>query len=77
MVPQVDNIAVQLNPSNVFHDVQLKGINDGASALRMELHVQYASTDREIDAACKAFGQAHVGALLVAADPFLRRSLRR
>ena len=70
MVPQVGNIAVLLNPSNVFHDVQLKGINDGASALRVQLHVQYASTDREIDVAFGAFVQAHVGALLVAADPF-------
>ena len=70
MVPQVGNIGVLLNPSNIFHDVQLKGINEGASALRMELHVQYASNDREIDASLKAFVQARVGALLVAADPF-------
>ena len=43
----------------------------------MELHILYARTDPEIDAAFAAVAKLHAGALLVASDPFFESRRHR
>jgi putative ABC transport system substrate-binding protein len=68
LVPGVPLIGVLLNPS--FAPYQLPQIEEAARSIDQRILVAKASTDEELTAAFAALTAAHVGALLVAADPY-------
>jgi putative ABC transport system substrate-binding protein len=70
MVPQAGVIAVLMNPSNPVIDTQSREIDDAAHTLGLRLDVHHASTDRDLDTAFAAIGNAQARALLIASDPF-------
>ena len=76
-VPKVDLVAVLLNPNNPFFDNQSNDLGEASRALGLKIHVERASSVREIDRAFGAFAQQQAGALLVGADPYFnsQRSL--
>jgi putative ABC transport system substrate-binding protein len=69
-IPRAGVIAVLMNPSNPVIDTQSREIDDAAHALGLQLDVHHASTDRDLDTAFAAIGNAQAGALLIASDPF-------
>jgi putative ABC transport system substrate-binding protein len=69
-VPKVDLVAVLLNPNNPFFDNQSNDLGEASRALGLKIHVERASSVREIDRAFGAFAQQQAGALLVGADPY-------
>ena len=76
-VPKVDLVAVLLNPNNPFFDNQSNDLGEASRARGLKIHVERASSVREIDRAFGAFAQQQAGALLVGADPYFnsQRSL--
>jgi putative tryptophan/tyrosine transport system substrate-binding protein len=70
MVPHAGIVAVLLNPNNPVFDTQSREIDYAAHTLGVQLDVQRAGTDSELDAAFAALGKVQAGALLVTADPF-------
>ena len=72
LVPQTRVTAVLVNPENPWiADGYTRSAQEAASARGFQLHVLKASTESEIDAAFATVMQLHIGALIVAADPFL------
>jgi putative tryptophan/tyrosine transport system substrate-binding protein len=75
LVPKAPLIGVLVNPSYSGFDVQLQQLQEAAGALRQELHVENARTEREIGAAFEAIIQRRASAILVANDPlFFQRA---
>jgi putative ABC transport system substrate-binding protein len=71
MVPSAAPIAVLLNPGIPYFDNQLNDVQSAARSVGQQLDIMRASNDGEIDGAFAAAAELRVGALLVAADPFL------
>jgi putative ABC transport system substrate-binding protein len=63
-------IAVLLNPTNANFQTQLRGVQDAARALRQQVSILSASTERDIYAAFATVTQSGARALLVGSDPF-------
>ena len=70
LVPGVSVIGVLLNPNFVQAPVQLQQIEEAARSIDQRITVANAGTDEGLEAAFVAFASEHVGALLVAADPY-------
>ena len=70
LVPKASLIGVLVNPSYSGFDLQLQQLQEAAGALRQELRVESAHTEREIGAAFEAIIQRRARAILVANDPF-------
>jgi len=70
-------IALLVNPRGTAAEPQLRDVQEAARAVRQEVHMLYASNEREIETAFATLAQARIGALIVAADPFFnsRRDL--
>jgi putative tryptophan/tyrosine transport system substrate-binding protein len=64
-VPTASTIGMLVNPTFPDADFQLKDAQAAAIALGLRLHVQRASTERDIDMAFGSLVQQRVGALLV------------
>jgi len=77
VVPKADVIALLVNPRGTAAEPQLRDVQEAARAVRQEVHMLYASNEREIETAFATLAQARMGALIVAADPFFnsRRDL--
>jgi putative ABC transport system substrate-binding protein len=61
---------VLLNPTNANFQTQLRGVQDAARALRQQVSILSASTERDIYAAFATVTQSGARALLVGSDPF-------
>ena len=59
-----------LNPANLTAEATLRGVQDAARAIDLQIHVLNASTSREIDGAFDNLVREHSDALLVAGDGF-------
>jgi putative tryptophan/tyrosine transport system substrate-binding protein len=68
MVPTATLIAVLLNPANPSFDSQLNDIQEAARSVGQQLHILYASSEHEIDAAFATAAQLPARAMLVCAD---------
>jgi putative ABC transport system substrate-binding protein len=70
LVPQVDAIAVLVNPNNPASEFLIRDTQLAAHEKGLKLAVLKASTAEEIDAAFASLVQQQVGALLVDPDGF-------
>ena len=71
-MPNAATIGMIENPSAPEAESHVREAQEAARATGLKLHVQYASSERELDAAFATFVQQRIGALLVDADPFFR-----
>jgi ABC-type uncharacterized transport system substrate-binding protein len=71
LVPSVEVTGVLLNPNRPFSDQQASEIEQAARDIAKRVSIIRVSSEDEFEQAFAALFQAHVGALLVPADPFL------
>jgi putative ABC transport system substrate-binding protein len=77
MVPAATVIALLMNPTLPNADVLSRDLQTAAGALGVQLHVLYATTERDFDAVFTTLVQLRVGALvIVPATLFTSRSER-
>jgi len=72
LIPKAVHIAVLVNPANaVSTEATLRGVQDAAIAIGLQIRALNASTSREIEAAFATLARDRPDALFVAAEPFL------
>ena len=71
IVPNISTIGFLTNPSDPDESSQRADVQDVARRFDLKLVVMNASTEREIDTAFATFAQQHVGAVVIASEPFL------
>jgi putative tryptophan/tyrosine transport system substrate-binding protein len=70
LVPKADRIAVLVNPANpTVAETTLRGVEEAARTLGLELHLLNASTSREIDMVFAGLAHERPDALFVGPDP--------
>jgi putative ABC transport system substrate-binding protein len=70
LVPKADRIAVLVNPGNpTVAETTLRGVQEAARTLGLELHLFNASTSREIDTVFADLARERPDALVVGPDP--------
>jgi putative tryptophan/tyrosine transport system substrate-binding protein len=77
LVPGAQVIALLVNPNNANADGVIKYAQEAAHAKRVQLAVQNAGTEAEIDAAFASLGQLHAGGIVVDADGFISSRLEQ
>src|SRR5262245_28794040 len=70
LVPAATAIGFLINPTAPSSQFETSDVDAAAPVLGLRLHVEHASSEREIDAAFASFVQQRVNALFVAADAF-------
>jgi putative ABC transport system substrate-binding protein len=70
LVPGAKLVALLLNPSSPNVERVTRSMQEAAQTKGVELHILKASRESEIDSAFDALAGLHIGALVVAADPF-------
>jgi len=70
VVPQATLVGALLNPHVEDFQIRLAGVQEAARTVNQQIHIVYASTDRDLDTAFHELSQRRVGALVVGADPF-------
>jgi putative tryptophan/tyrosine transport system substrate-binding protein len=70
IAPGTASIGVLSNPGFPAADLELRQVQEAASAIKRQIKVARASTAVQIDTAFATLAQQDVGALLVSADPF-------
>ena len=70
VVPQVEVIALLVNPTNVTSESVVRDTQEAARANGRRLAILKAATESEIELASTALVQGHDGALIVASDPY-------
>ena len=70
IVPGTESIGVLVNPKVADADLELRELQEAASAINRQINVVRASTETEIYTAFATLAQQASGALLVTADPF-------
>jgi putative ABC transport system substrate-binding protein len=71
LVPQAAVIALLVNPNNANAEGVIKYAQEAADMKRVQLAVQKAGTDAEIDTAFASLDRLHAGGLVVDADGFI------
>jgi putative tryptophan/tyrosine transport system substrate-binding protein len=77
LLPKAAAVGVLVNPFFPDTDVQLRDAQAAAQALGQRLVVVSAGTDGELEGAFATLVQQRVGALVIAADPFLNANAAR
>jgi putative ABC transport system substrate-binding protein len=70
LLPKAESIGVLLNPNSPEFENQSRDLNAAARTLRLNLHIERASNERDFDVAFAALVKRRVEALLVGADPY-------
>ena len=70
LVPTATIIAVLVNPTNPNTETQLRDLQAAARILGVQLHVLYASTERDFDTVFATLAQLRAGALVISIDVF-------
>jgi putative tryptophan/tyrosine transport system substrate-binding protein len=70
LVPTATSIGFLNNPTSPTSQSETNDVQAAARVLGLRLHVENASSEREIDTAFASFVQQRVNALLIAADAF-------
>ena len=68
LVPNVDTVGVLVNPKNELADTQLKDVDAASRSLGQPMHIAYASSENEFEAAFSALARQGVRALLLGTD---------
>ena len=71
LVPKAVRVAVLFNPGNSAAETTLRGVQEAARAIGLQVYVLNASTIGEIDAAFASLARERPDALFVAGDTFL------
>jgi len=71
LLPRVTSIGALINPKYPDAQFELSGLQKGAEAIGLRIHVANASQEEELPTAFASFSEAHVEAILVATDVFL------
>jgi putative ABC transport system substrate-binding protein len=71
LVPQVRVVALLVNPNNQNTERTVRDVQEAAREKEVQLQVLQAGSESEIDAAFNSLDQLHVGALVIADEPFL------
>jgi putative ABC transport system substrate-binding protein len=71
LIPSAGTVAMLVNPTNPNTEQAIKDCQGAAHALGLQLVVQSASTESELDAAFAILAQQHTSALLLDDDAFL------
>jgi putative ABC transport system substrate-binding protein len=77
LVPAATIVATLVNPTFPASDSQSRDLREGGSKLGLQVHVLYASAERDLDTAFARMVELRAGALVVGPDPFFfsRRDL--
>jgi putative tryptophan/tyrosine transport system substrate-binding protein len=70
LVPTATLVGVLVNPTNVNAEAVLKDLQAAARAMGLQIHLLWASTEHEIEAAFATLLEARAGGLMVGTDPF-------
>jgi ABC-type uncharacterized transport system substrate-binding protein len=70
LVPKAAVMGLLVNPKSVNAETQLATVAVAKQALGLEIAVQNASTERDLETAFAAFAQRRVAAFVVGSDPF-------
>jgi putative ABC transport system substrate-binding protein len=77
LVPKAVRVALLVNPANAMvAEPTLRGVQDAARVIGLQIQVLKASTTREIDAAFATFAYERPDALFVGGDVFFTQSRR-
>jgi putative ABC transport system substrate-binding protein len=71
LLPAAATVAMLVNPTNPIAEPEVLEVQTAARALKIQLQLFTASTDREIDAAFGSLVQQRVDAVLIQTDPLL------
>jgi putative ABC transport system substrate-binding protein len=71
LLPHVSKVGVLLDPDFPLAEMQLRDLQEAASARHLEIQALRASNDREIEVAFETIARQHVAAVAVATSPFL------
>jgi putative ABC transport system substrate-binding protein len=77
VVPAATKIALLINPTNPNADTLSRNLQAAARTLGLNLHVQHASTESEIDPAFATMAQLGVGGLVIGGDSFFNSRSER
>ena len=70
LVPATRMVGVLIDPNYQEAHAQAQELNDAARQINQSIHIEFARSDGELDAAFEAFVRAGADAFLVCADPF-------
>jgi len=70
LLPKATVLGFLVNPKSANAETQLATVMDTKQAFGLQIIVQNASTERDLEAAFMAFAQRRVAALVVGSDPF-------
>jgi putative ABC transport system substrate-binding protein len=70
LVPSAGVVAYLTNPANPSAKLEVKAVQEAAKTFGVDLLVVDASTDQEIEAAFARLTERHIGAVIVAGEPF-------
>jgi putative ABC transport system substrate-binding protein len=70
LLPKATVIGLLVNPTSSNTETQLRDVPVATQALGLQIVVQHASSDRDLDTAFAAFVQQRAGGLVIASDPF-------
>jgi putative ABC transport system substrate-binding protein len=70
LVPQATLVGALLNPNIEDFQMRLADLQEAARTVGQQIHILYASTERELDTAFAAMSQIRAGALVVSGDVF-------
>ena len=70
LAPTAAAIGFLVNPTNPNIAAEADDVQEAARALNLQLHVENATNDQDIDAAFASFGRRRVGAVILAADAY-------
>jgi putative tryptophan/tyrosine transport system substrate-binding protein len=71
LVPTASVMAYLVNPSSPNLEPYLRGAAQAATALRIDIHVLKASTERELDEAFASLAKLRAGGIIVPNEPYL------
>jgi putative ABC transport system substrate-binding protein len=70
LVPSAGVVAYLTNPANPSAKLEVKAVQEAAKTFGVDLLVVDASTDQEIEAGFARLTERHIGAVIVAGEPF-------
>jgi putative ABC transport system substrate-binding protein len=77
LVPTATTIAALVNPTSPLAEPQSQGLQAAARTLRLQLHILYASTDRDINTVFATLAELRTGGLVIGSDAFFNNRVEQ